>query len=376
MGVIMIHAAPELHKFHSLRFPVFGIALVVLYLAGCASMGPGTIGRDRIDYDHAVTASWQRQLLLNLVKLRYGDTPFFLDVASITNSYGLQTQVNLTANWWGNVIGAGASNFQSLGGAGLYTDKPTITYSPLLGNRFTRSLMTPVPPGVVVSLIQAGWAADAVLRVMVTSVNGVQNRFGAGARARGADPEFYRLCTAMRRIQASGAVGMRVDRMKDQEWAVMTLARGKVTKAVEQDQSAVRQILGLRQDLKEMRVVFGSVPRGDEEIAMITRSMLEILFDLSASINVPPSHVEEGRTPGTRVFETDKPGGFRPLIQVLSGAQRPGDAFVAIPYRGQWFWVEDKDYPSKTMFSFLLILLSLTDVDPGKGAPIITIPAN
>ena len=86
--------------------------------AGCASMGPGTIGRDRIDYDHAVTASWQRQLLLNLVKLRYGDTPFFLDVASITNSYGLQTQVNLTANWWGNVIGAGAGNSQSLGGAG------------------------------------------------------------------------------------------------------------------------------------------------------------------------------------------------------------------------------------------------------------------
>ena len=169
---------------------------------------------------------------------------------------------------------------------------------------------------------------------------------------------------------------MRVDRMKDQEWAVMTLARGKVTKGVEQDQSAVREILGLRQDLKEIRVVFGSVPRGDEEIAMITRSMLEILFDLSASINVPPSHVEEGRAPGTRVFETDKPGGFRPLIQILSGAQRPGDAFVAIPYRGQWFWVEDRDYLSKQMFSFLLILLSLTDVDPGKGAPIITIPAN
>ena len=372
----MIHTAPELHKSHSLWFPVFGVALVVLFLTGCASMGPGTIGRDRIDYDHAVTASWQRQLLLNLVKLRYGDTPFFLDVASITNSYGLQTQVNLTANWWGNVIGAGAGNSQALGGAGLYTDKPTITYSPLLGHRFTRSLMTPVPPGVVVSLIQAGWAADAVLRVMVTSVNGVQNRFGAGARARGADPEFYQLSSALRRIQASGAIGMRVDRVKDQDLAVLTLAQEKVPEEIKQEQRVVRQILGLRQDLKEVRVVFGSAPRGDDEIAMVTRSMLEILFDLSASINVPPSHVEEGRTPGTRVFETDKPGGFRPLIKVLSGSQRPGDAFVAIPYRGQWFWVEDKDYPSKTMFSFLLILLSLTDVDPGKGAPIITIPAN
>ena len=313
---------------------------------------------------------------MNLVKLRYGDTPFFLDVASITNSYGLETQLSLTANWWANVVGVGADRSQSLGAVGRYTDKPTITYSPLLGHRFTRSLMTPVPPGVVVSLIQAGWAADAVLRVMVTSVNGVQNRFGAGARARGADPELYRLSSALRRIQATGAVGMRVDRVKDQEWAVMTLPREKVTEEIEQEQRAVREILGLRPDLREIRVVFGSAPRADDEIAMITRSMLEMMIDLASSIVVPPSHVEEGRTYGTRAFETDGPGGFRPLIRVLSGPQRPGDPFVAIPYRGHWFWVDDRDHPSKMMFSFMLILLSLTDVDPGKGAPIITIPAN
>lgn len=168
------------------RLPLLLVAVLALFSAGCASMGPSTIGRDRMDYDHAVTESWQRQLLVNLVKLRYGDTPFFLDVASITNSYGLQTQVNLSASWWGHVIGAGADNAQSLGASGLYTDKPTITYSPLLGYRFTRSLMTPIPPGVVVSLIQAEWRADAVLGTMVTSINGVHNRIGAGGRARDA----------------------------------------------------------------------------------------------------------------------------------------------------------------------------------------------
>jgi hypothetical protein len=360
------------HGFHT------GMASLVaaLLLAGCASMGPGTIGRDRIDYDQAVTESWQRQLLLNLVKLRYGDTPFFLDVASITNSYGLETQFSLTAGWWQHIIGAGASNSQALGGAARYSDKPTITYSPLLGHRFTRSLMTPISPGVVVSLIQSGWAADAVLRVMVTSLNGVQNRFGAGARARGADPEFYRLGSALRRIQALGAVGMRVDRVKDQELALMTLTHGKTTEELASDQRAVQEILGLRQDLNEFRVVYGSAPRSDDEIAMLTRSMMEILTDLSASIEVPPPHVEEGRTPGTKAFETDGPGGFRPMIRILSGSESPGDAFVAIPYRGHWFWVEDRDHPSKGVFSFLLIILSLADVDPGKGSPILTIPAN
>ena len=87
------------HRSSSPRLPVLWVAVLALLIAGCASIGPGTIGRDRIDYDHAVTESWQRQLLVNLVKLRYGDTPFFLDVASITNSYGLETQVSLTANW-------------------------------------------------------------------------------------------------------------------------------------------------------------------------------------------------------------------------------------------------------------------------------------
>jgi hypothetical protein len=276
------------------------LGTLYILLSGCASMGPGTIGRDRIDYDQAVTESWQRQLLLNLVKIRYGDTPFFLDVASITNSYGIETQISLGASWWENVVGAGASNSQNIGGAGRYTDKPTITYSPLLGSRFTRSMMTPVPPGVVVSLLQAGWAADAVLRMMVSSVNGIQNRFGSGARARGADPKFYQLCSALRRIQALGAVGMRIDHVKDQEWAVMTLSGEKLTEEIKQDQRVVREILGLRQDIREIRVVFGSVPRGGDEIAMVTRSMLEILFDLSASIEVPPLHVEEKRTPEPR----------------------------------------------------------------------------
>jgi len=350
--------------------------LLIAFLSGCASMGPGTIGRDRIDYDQAITQSWQRQLLLNLVKLRYGDTPFFLDVASITNSYGLETQVSVGAIWWHNVIGAGATSSQNLGGASRYTDKPTITYSPMLGQRFTRSLMTPIPPGVVISLIQAGWAADAVLKVMVSSINGVHNRYGAGARARGADPDFYRLSAALRRIQASGAIGMRIDRMKDQEWSVLTIETGKKTKEVEDNQRTVREILGIRQDAKESRVVFGSAPRNDEEIAMVTRSMLEMLIDFAAAIEVPPASITEGRTPATRTFETDGPEGYRPMIRVRSGSQRPEDDFVAVPYRDGWFWIEDRDYASKSMFSFLLILLSLTDVDPGKGSPIITIPAN
>jgi hypothetical protein len=157
---------------------------------------------------------------------------------------------------------------------------------------------------------------------------------------------------------------------------VMTLAKGKMTAEMNEDQRAVREILGLKPDVTDFRIVFGSAPGSDDEVAMITRSMLEILIDVSGSIDVPPLHIQEGRTTATRTFDSDAVGGFRPLIRIHSGSQRPEHPFVATRYRGNWFWVDDLDYPSKVMFSFLLILSSLNDVDVGKGSPIITIPAN
>src|SRR3954453_18166153 len=95
-------------------------------LAGCASLGPGTIARDRVDYDEAIPTSWKRAMLLNMVKLRYGDTPMFLDVSSIINSYVIEGQVNAGATW-----PPSSSATAALSGFTHYADKPTITYNPL-----------------------------------------------------------------------------------------------------------------------------------------------------------------------------------------------------------------------------------------------------
>jgi hypothetical protein len=123
------------------------VLLTVLSLAGCASIGPGTITRDRFDYTSAVAESWKSQMLLNLVKLRYGDTPVFLDVGQIISGYTLEGTLSAGGTLFstsGVVPGVPDSSVM-LGAQGRYTDRPTITYAPLVGERFARSMMTPLP---------------------------------------------------------------------------------------------------------------------------------------------------------------------------------------------------------------------------------------
>jgi hypothetical protein len=106
---------------------------VVTLLSACATIGAGSVKRDRVDYSEALTTSWKEQTLLNIVKLRYADTPVFLEVSSIIGSYQLQSQLSLLGTVSSNLtpnlpdaLGRGVT----LGATGIYTDKPTITYTP------------------------------------------------------------------------------------------------------------------------------------------------------------------------------------------------------------------------------------------------------
>jgi len=323
-------------------------SLSSLILSGCTGIGPLTVARDRFDYTGAIGDSWKQQMLVNTVKLRYGDTPVFLDVASVINQYSVTSQVNLGLTWVHPVTQA-ATNVQSVGGAAQYFDRPTITYMPLSGEKFTRSLMKPIPPPAVLSLIQAGYPIDLVLRICVHTVNGIRNHYGGAARARPADPEFYPLLERLRRIQDSGAIGLRVQKTNEMEGVMMSF-RGKVDPEVQEDILWVRKTLGLDPSASDIRIAYGSVAKDDKELALLTRSMLEILIDLASYIEVPAVDVEEKRVVPTMPEEMVQGVPVPQLIRIHSSTNKPGDAFIAVPYRNHWFWIDDRDFRSKALF--------------------------
>jgi len=340
-------------------------------LSGCTGIGPTTVSRDRFDYTAAISDSWKHQMLFNIVKIRYGDAPVFLDVSSVISQYQIGGAVNLGAT----INYPPSSTSGTLGGAGTYVERPTITYSPIMGDKFARSLMSPIPPPAILSLMQAGYPVDLVFRLLVQEINGVRNRFGGEARARSADPEFYSLIEKMRQIQSSGAIGMRFKRTGKEESASMVI-RGERDPAIEALSAEVRKLLRLDPQAKEFNVLYGSIPKDDKEIAILTRSLLQVIVDISAGIEVPAAHVEEKRVGPTYVEEAVKDGRILPLVRIHSSSKKPDDAFVSVPYRDSHFWIDDRDLMSKKIFSFLMFVFTLVETGEKGTAPIVTVPTN
>src|SRR5262249_40916042 len=66
-------------------------------LASCGGLGPRTIPIDQVDYADAISDAGKRQVLLNVVKLHFGDFPAFVAVSQLVAGYQLSGNMTLAA---------------------------------------------------------------------------------------------------------------------------------------------------------------------------------------------------------------------------------------------------------------------------------------
>lgn len=345
-------------------------------LLACTTIGPGTIPRDRFDYSSAITESWKRQTLLNIVKLRYLDPPIFVDVGQIVAGYTIESSASAAGAISGDPAGAAIGGTSaSLGGSVRVTDRPTITYVPMTGNKFVRALMTPLPPDAVFQAIAGGWPADGILAATVNSLNGIQNARASLEGTTPPDPRFLRVLQLMRQVQDSGALGMRVRKEgpPGSAGSLLVVRRRDITPEIVEKGQEMRGLLGLDADAEEFSLVVGGAAQGGKEVAVITRSVLHILVAMSMGVAVPDEDVQEGRaSPGLAPGEKL---GRLITVNCSDSAPADNDAYVVVEYRDRWFWIDDRDLRSKRAFAFMMMLFTMSDPAQAENVPVVTIPA-
>jgi hypothetical protein len=321
--------------------------------------------RDRFDYSEAISRSWKENMLLNLVKLRYADAPLFLDVSSVVEQYTLQGQMSAAAQFPNP-----SSNPSSVGGTLQWADRPTITFQPLTGQHFTKSLLTPLKPQAIMDLVQAGWPVNLVFRFGVRSINGIRAATPNRLMAEAEDPRFPKLLDALLDLQRKGGIGLRREETKDKEEVAFVVLPRSSDEQLEADRLFVAKTLGLDPALSEYRLTFGALNASKGEIALLTRTVFEILVALSFDVQVPPEHEKDGRVGPPLPAEVRK----MTTLRVSSGKDRPRDAFAAVRYEDHWFWIDNRDFGSKRTLSFMMILFALAEKGPPGAAPALTLP--
>lgn len=324
-------------------------------------MGPKTIPKDGFNYSDRIARQENEQMLLNIVRLRYLEMPRFLNVASVINTYtrGGSATVNGSLNPLGDPIGGNVSS--------NWSDRPTITYTPMTGQAFAQSLLTPLPPSVIFFLIQSGWSAERLMRLTNSVINGIHNEIGTPGERRQWDPEFRELLEVLHELQRGGALGMHFRGEWPKVEVEVILPDSARTPSIASSISRFKELLQLDQDVNVFGIDYGVVIEERNQIIVQTHSILEMIANISWYIEVPPEHVAEGRTLST--FKPD----YGDLIRIFFAKNKPDDAYLAIQYRDYWFYIDDRDVQSKNTFAVMQMLVSMAKDGSGSVGPLISI---
>lgn len=96
------------------------ICLILCVLSGCAIVGPSSISKGRADYNEAINQTEDEQMLLSVVKGRYGETVSLLAVSGVAANVHFSTNAGVQAGFGSHDDDAG--NLVPFSGGVAYFD--------------------------------------------------------------------------------------------------------------------------------------------------------------------------------------------------------------------------------------------------------------
>lgn len=340
---------------------------LVLLSTGCAYHGPDALRMTRSEYNVVIQQTNEQELLLNLVRLKYRDTPYFLSVEKVASSLDFNRSLSAGTS----LPERGNKSFALSGGVG-FSEKPTLFYSPLEGEKFVRQMMTPLSLDTLILLANSGWSVERVFAVTLQEMNGIRNAPTASGPTPASEPEFREFRTALKHLRAL-QVRRWVELGRSPEGNGLEL-RFAAAAANDEDARAFKHLLGLDPARERYRLLPGLGGNGGDSITVATRSLIATMNYLSQGVEAPAADLDAGRitrTLGNDGRDFDWQAMLSGIFRVTPGVEAPTHAAVAVRYRGTWFHIADNDLDSKATFALLLQLLALQGGQTaGQGAAI------
>ena len=352
-------------------FPLL-LIFASLILSGCAQFGPKAIEASRTDYNIAMHRTEEEQSLLNLVRLRYGDRPYFLEATALNTQFSIAPSLEVRST-----VNPDAADIYNIGGRLAFEEKPTISYAPLTGEAFVRQVLSRISLETILLLDSSGWRTERVLRLCVEKLNNLDN----AARASGPTPltgadtsAFMRAISLISAFLESG--DLRFYQKPSGETQSFVAVFSEVSQAASEYKELTR-LLDLEPGLGEYVLTANAVNADRATISFSTRSFMGVLYFLSLAVDVPGEHLEAGVAVTTETSSGvpfDWGAVTNGLLKIHAVDEKQQSANVGVEYRGTWFYIEDTDIESKSTFALLTQLYALQSKNDGSGAPILTLP--
>ena len=386
-------------------------------------MGPTAIRSTRMRYNEVVRSTNDEQLLMNLVRLRYADSPIILDLPNITSQFEVAGMTNYN--------GGRGNQFPGLTNLGFgqvsLRDTPTLSYHPRQGREIAKALLNPLSADFF-SVVNAGARLDQLLWLTLNDINDVQNAIHATTLAPHVPDDnssFLRGIQLLAKIDDGGGAEIGYSTSEDEKnasdaisttqiqgrdllgaakdgYVYRTKGEGKMVlyKRDKELTLKIRSAFTHSAEMQEMAKIFDLTPglgrykikselHPDAESSPVVplpvkdtiylnlRSVLQIMTFLSKGVCVPEEHVRSGEapvTPGPDGFPFNWTRVTAGNFFVASQKHKPRDAEVAVQYRGYWFFIPREDVSSRSVLAVLEILFSLQESEEKTGGPLLTLP--
>src|SRR6516165_11077769 len=149
--------------------PLQGVVLILMAgVSGC--VGPKAVRYTRMQYNEVIRDTNDEQLLINLVRLRYADSPVFIDLPNITSQFEVAGRGNYLGGYGNQTPGRASLGYGELS----LRDTPTLSYHPREGREIAKALLTPLSADLLI-VVNAGANLEQLLLFAMNDMNDVPN---------------------------------------------------------------------------------------------------------------------------------------------------------------------------------------------------------